>query len=448
MPQTKASAQANHKRSRSAAPGAALRHVERFQSLVDELSAAMAHASVGEIDKEIEKWLQRIVLALGVDRGIVWERAATDGVLVGKQTWVRPGLPKFTRMTLSTQVSSWAAAQLFAGKLVVYSSPDKLPKEATDLKRYLRFHGGPKASFMMPLQIGDLVVGALTFGKFRAPRDWSPNELRRLRIVGQILAAALDRKRVVLQALKLRQELVVASRRSTLGELAASIAHELNQPLAAILSTLNGLVRLLPQISPKPATAVAALRSAIGDTKRAADIVRRLKAMFTGDEISKVGIALGPTIKDVVKLVDSEAMAREITVRIDDSRSLPLVVGDRVQIQQCVLNLLMNALDATAQVKSGPREVTIEIGPEKDGWIGISVRDSGGGVDPSIADHIFEPFITTKPKGMGLGLLVTRSIVDDHGGRIWFSENPKGGSIFTFTLPVMQPERVRASRGE
>jgi len=114
-------------------------------------------------------------------------------------------------------------------------------------------------------------------------------------------------------------------------------------------------------------------------------------------------------------------------------------LGDRIQIQQCAMNLLMNALDATARIKSGPREVTVEITSERNGWLEISVCDSGAGVDPSIANHLFEPFVTTKPKGMGLGLLVTRSIVDDHGGRIWFSKNPKGGSIFTFTLPMAQP---------
>ena len=211
------------------------------------------------------------------------------------------------------------------------------------------------------------MLGALTFGKFRAPRYWSPNELQRLRIVGQIIAGALDRKRAVLQSRKLQEELAVASRRSTMGELTASIAHELNQPLTAILSNLGGLARLLSQGNLKPALASAAVRNAIEDTKRAGEIVRRLRSMFRGDETRKVAIDISPLTKEVVNLVGSEAASREITLRIDDSPALPWVIGDRLQIQQCVLNLLMNALDATAQTESGPREVTIRIAPEKIG---------------------------------------------------------------------------------
>jgi GAF domain-containing protein len=113
---------------------------------------------------------------------------------------------------LSTQISPWATAQVFAGKTVVYSNPEELPKEAVKLRRFLKSHG-PKAQVILPLQIGDRVLGALTFGKFRAPRYWSPNELQRLRIVGQIIAGALDRKRTVLESRKLRGELAVASRR-------------------------------------------------------------------------------------------------------------------------------------------------------------------------------------------------------------------------------------------
>jgi signal transduction histidine kinase len=228
--------------------------------------------------------------------------------------------------------------------------------------------------------------------------------------------------------------------------LTASIAHELNQPLSAILSGLGGLARLLSQGNPKPALASIAVTNAIEDTKRAGEIVRRLRSMFKGDEIRKVAIDTNLLTREIVKLVESEATSRGITLRIDVLPSLQWAIGDRIQIQQCVLNLLMNALDATEQTESGPREVLIRIAPEKIGWIGVSVCDAGPGVDPSVADRMFESFVTTKTKGMGLGLLVTRSIVEGHGGRIWFTPNPRGGSTFTFTLPVAQGRQTRASR--
>jgi signal transduction histidine kinase len=425
--------------------GSARLQIERFASLVDELSAAMAGASVDEIDKEIKEWLRKIVLALEVDRGTFWERAASDGGFVGTYWWARPGVPGLPRKMLSVKISPWATGEVLAGKTVVYSNPEELPKEEVKLRQFLKTHG-PKAQVMLPLQIGGIVLGALTFGKFRAPRYWSPSEMQRLRIVGQIIASALERKRAVLQSRKLQGELAVASRRSTMGELTASIAHELNQPLTAVLSSLGGLARLLSQRNLKPSLTSAAVRNAIEDTKRAGEIVRRLRSMFRGDETHKVAINISPLAKEIVNLVGSEAASREIILRIDDSPTLPRVIGDRLQIQQCLLNLLMNALDATAQTESGPREVTIRIAPEKIGWIGVSVCDTGPGVDPSVANRMFESFVTTKTKGMGLGLLVTRSIVEGHGGRIWFTPNSGGGSTFTFTLPIAQEQQARASR--
>ena len=419
--------------------------IERFASLVDELSAAMAQVSADEIDKEIKEWLRRIVLALEVDRGTFWERVESDGGFMGTYWWGRPGIPGLPNKMRSMQISPWATAQVLAGKTIVYSTPDELPKEEVRLRRFLKSYG-PKAQVMLPLQIGGVVLGALTFGKFRTPRSWPSSELQRLRIVGQVIAGALDRKRAILQVRKLREELSVASRRSTMGGLTASIAHEVNQPLTAILSNLQGLARLLSEGNLKPALASTAVRDTIEDTKRAAEIVRRLRSMFKGDETRKVAIDISPLTQEVVDLVGSEAAVREITLRIDDSPVLPSVVGDRLQIQQCVLNLLMNALDATAQTKSGPRKVTIRIAREKTEWIGVSVRDTGAGVDPSVANRMFEPFVTTKTEGMGLGLLVTRSIVEDHGGRIWFTPNQGGGSTFTFTLPIAQEGRARASR--
>ena len=178
--------------------GSARLQIERFASLVDELSAAMARVSADEIDKEIKEWLRKIVLALEVDRGTFWERAASDGGFVGTYWWARPGVPGLPRKMLSIKISPWATGEVLAGKTVVYSNPEELPKEEVKLIQFLKSHG-PKAQVMLPLQIGGVVLGALTFGKFRTPRAWSSSELQRLRIVGQVIAGALDRKRAVLQ---------------------------------------------------------------------------------------------------------------------------------------------------------------------------------------------------------------------------------------------------------
>lgn len=231
-----------------------------------------------------------------------------------------------------------------------------------------------------------------------------------------------------------------------MSELVASLSHEINQPLGAILSNLGGLARLLAEGNPKPALALEAVNNAIEDTQRTAEIVRRIRSMFKKHVEHKTAIDIGALVNEVVKLAAGEAAIRKISVQIEASPSVPRVIGDSIELQQCVLNLLMNAFDAIAEAKSDRRGVAIKVAPEKTGWVRVSVSDSGAGIDPAVSKRLFEPFVTTKSEGMGLGLLVTRSIVESHGGRIWSTPNPDRGATFAFTLPVAEKKRASASR--
>ena len=257
--------------------------VERFESLVDELSAAMARVSVDEIDKEINEWLGKIVLALEVDRGTFWERAASDGGFVATHSWARPGIPQLPRKALSMQISPWATAQVLAGKTVVYSDPKELPKEAEKMRRFADTQG-PKAQVMLPLRMAGVVLGGLTFGKFRAPRYWSSSEVQRLRIVGQVIAGALDRKRAERRLEEVREELKLAVQRTVMGQVAASIAHEVNQPLAAILSNAQAARRFLATKKPNLEDLKAAIEDIIQDNARAVETIRNIRALFQRDE--------------------------------------------------------------------------------------------------------------------------------------------------------------------
>jgi signal transduction histidine kinase len=421
------------------------RETERFESLVDELSTAMALAPANGVDREIDSWLGKISQALNIDRSAIYERSAQDQPVRTTHTWLRPGFPPFPQNYDPEKAFRRSTEFVMAGNTLTFARPSDIPAENKDARRFVERYG-PKASAAIPMWAGGKIIGAATFGKFRSSREWSPELLAHMALAVRLFGSAIERKQYETALREARTELRTASRRSTIGELTASIARELNRPLGAILSNLGGLARLLSQGNPQPETAAAAVRNAIEDTKRAGEIVRRFQSVFKGEEAPKRAIDIGRLVKEIVRLVDSEAASREIVLKIDESSSLPRAIGDQVQIQQCVLNLLMNALDATVQNQSGPREVTIRVAPEKTGWIEVSVSDSGTGVDPSIEKRIFEPFVTTKNKGMGLGLLVTRSIVEGHGGRVWFNSNPRGGSTFAFTLPMAPAGRGRASR--
>jgi signal transduction histidine kinase len=433
------------KRRGAARAGRERRETKNVESLVDELSAAMALAPADAVDGEVDTWLGKICQALDLDRSAVYERDPQDQRVRATHIWLRPGFPPFPR-NYDPEKLFWKSTQLvMAGQTLTFARPSDIPAENRDARRFAERYG-PKASAAIPMWAGGKIIGAVTFGKFRSPREWSPELLARLGLAVRLLGSAIERKQYEKALRSARSELRTASRRSTVGELTASIAREINRPLGAILSNLGGLARLLSQGNPQPAVAAAAVANAIEDTKRAGEIVRRFRGLFKGDESRKTAIDLRLLVKEVGELAGGEAAAREVTLRIDGPSQLPSVAADRLQIQQCVLNLLMNALDATAQNKSGPREVTIGFAQENSGWVEVSVSDTGPGIDPSIAKKIFEPFVTTKNKGMGLGLLVTRSIVEDHGGRVWFTANPNGGTTFTFTLPVAGATRARGSR--
>ncbi len=418
----------------AASPARAGREIERFELLVDELSAVMAQSPADGVDAEIHTWLGKICLALGLDRSAIYERDGADQPVRTTHTWVRQNFAPFPRRYDPERLFKKTTDWIMAGNQLVFSDPEEIPFALDDAKRFVHRYG-PKASAIIPMFAGERVIGAASFGRFRSPRQWHPQLLQQLGIAVRIFGGAIERKQTEMAARSLRADLTLAQRRSMAGQLVGSIAHELNQPLGAILSNLEGLARLLAQDGGPPALASKTIKNAIQDAKRAGEIVRRVRAIFKGDSAHKASTDIRSLAREVVELLANEAAFRGITLRIDDSPQVSRAMVDRIQIQQCIMNLLINGLDATAQIKSGPREVVLRITPENKEWIEVTVSDNGVGIDSAVASKLFEPFVTTKTGGMGLGLLVTRSIVEAHGGRLWFAANPNGGTAFVFTLP-------------
>jgi|SRR5579862_25778 len=433
------------KRDRSARVGRDQPEIARFESLLGELSAAMARVPADEVDQEIELWLGKICQALDLDRSAVYERDSPDQPVRATHTWVRPNFPPLPKNYDPEKLVQRSTQLVMSGKMLVFADPSEIPADNPDARRMVAKYG-PKASAAIPMWAGGRVIGAASFGKFRSPRKWPPELLDRLTLAVRLFGSAIERKQSEIAIRAVRTELRVASRRNVMSELVASLSHEINQPLGAILSNLGGVARLLTRGNPQPAMALEAVNSAIEDTKRTAEIVRRIRSMFKNQVEHKAAIGIGGLIGEVVKLTAGEASVRKIAVQIEVSPPGQRVIGDSIQLQQCVLNLVMNAFDAITDAESTRRDVVIKVASEKIGWVGVSICDSGGGIDPAVAKRLFEPFVTTKPDGMGLGLLVTRSIVESHGGRIWAAPNPEQGTTFTFTLPVAEKKRSGAPR--
>jgi two-component system sensor kinase FixL len=237
---------------------------------------------------------------------------------------------------------------------------------------------------------------------------------------------------------ELQSELVHVSRLTAMGGMASSLAHELNQPLSAIASYLKGSVTLLSGDQPDIERLSTVLDKAADQALRAGDIIKRLREFVAKGETEH-------TLEDPAKLMEEAsalalvgARQKGYRVSLKFARDLGPVIVDKIQVQQVALNLIRNALDAMADGER--KDLTVSVGPGEEGMVMIKVVDSGPGVSPDVRERLFQPFVTTKAQGMGVGLSICRTIVEAQGGRIWVDDNPQGGATFAFTLPLADHE--------
>ena len=250
-----------------------------------------------------------------------------------------------------------------------------------------------------------------------------------------------ERRRSQESLAKAQSELAHVSRVATLGELTASIAHEVNQPLAAIVTSGEACLRWLGLEAPPLDRVKRGIERTISDGRRASEVVRRLRALSKKGDLQRVPVNLNEVIEDSIPLIQREVVQHHVSLGRDLAKAMPDVVGDRIQLQQVIINLLVNAIQAMASVTDGPRELVVRTRLKGEDEILLAVEDSGPGFDPAIEAELFNAFFTTKPNGMGMGLSIGRSIVEAHGGRLWTSRNDRGGATFQFSLPL-HPERL------
>ena len=245
-----------------------------------------------------------------------------------------------------------------------------------------------------------------------------------------------ERKRAEEALAEAQTNLERVTRATAMGELAASIAHEVNQPLAAAVANGHACARWLAAKPPNLPEANDAVQRIVRDANRASEIVSRIRTFLKRGAPHRTELDLGEVILEVIGMVQGEARARNVSLRVEAAADLPPVVADRVALQQVILNLVMNAIEAMSAV--GERDRVVEVGADKHGAdaVRVAVRDTGVGLDPKRRNRIFDAFYTTKPEGMGMGLAISRSIVETHGGRLWATANEIAGETFQFTLPL------------
>ena len=414
-------------------------------TLLLRISAALIRTPHHRLGGAIDGAIAEVGDALGADRALV-ARREQDGI-VQHHLWER-GRRNGSARPVPSELLPSILGRLEGGHTLVWEGSDEFPLAARRLEGLTE----QLASWIViPLQVGGTRGGMLAVIA-RAPRPWSADAVEATERLAEMVAAALDRianqsavtreqegrRSAEAESRLLREHLAHAGRVSMLGELAASLAHELNQPLTAIYTNVQAAERFLDRKRPALDDALSALHDLGQDCRRAGEVLGRLRQMFRRHETERVPLAVGPLIEHVLRLLYEDAVSRGVNVVLDVPRDLPLVTGDCVQLEQVVMNLLVNAFDAVMGV-NGPREVTLRA-TATDGFVAISILDTGPGISPGDLDRVFEPFFTRKTNGMGMGLSICRTIIEAHGGRIVARNGGERGSVFELSLPAVNAQ--------
>ncbi len=395
---------------------AALADQLSFERTVAQLSAAFVRMPCDGVDGRFHTWLGVTGDLLETDGVALCALSADEQRIVNQYSWLR---------------------QHDAPAPPVVAQAD-----AADVVRRLRtrapfvYAPGSRSFVIVPLLVRTRLFGGLAFAT-AAEEGAHSQQVQRLTVVAEVFATALARNEAEIEAQRSRQELAHFARTSTMGELTASLAHELNQPLAGILANSQTAARLAAASLPRAHDLREALSEIVEDTRRASDVIHRVRELARKSAPKVVALDINALVYDVTRLLRSDAIIRNVSVALDLHPNPLVVQGDHVQLRQVVLNLLVNAFDAVGDASDDARTVRLRTTLTEEEAVHLSVQDAGSGLEEGTEERIFEPFYSTKPGGMGMGLSIARSIVEAHGGIIWARTVPNvRGTTFHLTLPL------------
>ena len=418
-----------HKRAQEALDSAM-----EFERLVSGILAALLTATdAADRDRVIEAGLGEMGRLLGAEGATLWTRNGSEPSFrethrwIASDRWAPPDRADGGALP-------WIATEVVDGAVVRFAGLAELPPAAGADLPALRAVG-VRSMMVVPLMVSRAVVRALCFATASRECDFPDALVPRVRVLGEVFASVLARDEAERREQEARAQAVHATRVGAMGAFAASLAHELTQPLAASLANAETGIRLLAAPEPDLDELRATLADIVADERRAGELVQKLRRFLRRGEVERALLAPAEVLEEVLRLVGREAAARGVRLRLEVADGVPAIVGDRVQLQQVALNLLSNAIDAAAAGARAMRAVNVLVSGCGDG-ASIEVRDSGAGMAADTIARIFQPFFTTKPKGMGLGLAISRAIVEAHGGTLSVRSTPGEGSTFRIELPA------------
>jgi len=413
-----------------------------FERLLADLTEQLAEIAKADFVSGIERVLRRLLSCLGYDRCSFSEFVAGDylNVLCSVGTSAFEALPR-GRFPIPLK---WFLNELRGGRVVVMSNlPDDLPPDAVEEAEHC-LSIGLRSHLSIPVRIGGRVTGVLSFASVHKVLSWSPEVIGRLKIVGEVIGGSVALARTEAELRELRRHVWHADRVQRVSALTAAVAHELNQPLAAILSNAQAGLKYLERDEVAPGVIKDILEAVVRESKRTAETIRSMRALIRQGETRRDRIDLAAAMDVAKRLLEGELASQGVRVEATFQPGC-WVVADTVQVKQVAMNLLQNAAAALQTRPSEERLVRLQVSRINE-LVTLKVSDSGEGIAAKDLPSIFEPFWTTRHDGLGLGLAICRSIVEAHGGRIWAEANSDGGATFSVELPLARPE-ASASQG-